>query len=380
MNTVDTDLIEQARIFAATEIRPFARSFDEQQQGIPRSLIHKMGKMGFLGATISQDYGGSGLDAVSYGQMTEEIGKACASTRSLLTVHTSLAAEAIARSGSRDQRLKWLPAMVEGSVICAFALTEPEVGSDAGAIQASYTRAGDRYILNGRKKWISFGGIADLLIVIAKRDGQTSAFLVERSSPGVKTSPMSGLLGNRAAYISEIELANVEVPEEALLGGEGNGFSFVVNTALDHGRYSIAWAGVALAQEALDCMIGYAAEREQFGRKIIQFQFIQGFIADAQVNIHAARAQCMEVGRARQKKRPEAVTETIMAKYFSSKLAMRVATDAVQVHGGNGCYNKYPVERLFREAKVLEIIEGTSQLQQELIAMSLLSEYKRSRK
>ncbi len=226
-----------------------------------------------------------------------------------------------------------------------------------------------------KKKWISFGDIADFYIVVASNGNKVSAFIVERNNGGVTSTPMKGLLAGKAAHIAEIDFCNAEVPEENVLGGIGNGFSFIVNNALDHGRYSIAWAGVAIAQAALEEMVTYARKREQFGKKLHNFQIIKGIIADAATEIHAARSLCINAGTSRRDKKEDATILTTMAKYFSSKVAMKVTIDAIQVHGGNGCYNKYPVERLFREAKILEIIEGTSQIQQELISHYSLKKY-----
>lgn len=374
MTTEVAGLIDEARVFAATEIRPFAATFDDEQQ-IPTGLIRKMADKGYLGASFPAMYNGLALDAVSYGLLTEQIGKACASTRSLLTVHTSLVGEAILRCGTESQRMSWLPEMAAGNKIGAFALTEPGAGSDARSIVTAYRRHKDRYVINGRKKWISFAAIADFFLVIAKNGTDISAFIVEAKLPGVSVVPMTGLLANRAAHLAEIEFNEVEVPEENRLGKEGFGFTYVVNTALDHGRYSIAWAGLALAQEALDAMNAYSIQRRQFGRKIFLHAPVQAIIAEATTGVHAARALCLRAGSMRETKHKDALMETVIAKCFTAKLAMKVTTDAVQVHGGNGCSKEYPVERLFREAKILEIIEGTTQIHQEAIAEFSVRQY-----
>jgi alkylation response protein AidB-like acyl-CoA dehydrogenase len=360
-------IIAEAKTFTGQEIRPFAAIFEENE-ALPEDLIGKMARKGYLGATLPEEYGGLGLDPLHYGLLTEEIGKGCASTRALLTVHVSLVGETLLSWGNRDQKEKWLPLLAKGEKIGAFALTEPEVGTDAGSIQTSYRQGKGGFILNGRKKWTTFGDIADVFLVMAACDGKTTAFLVERGFAGVKTTRMRGLLASRAAHIAEIELNGVEVPAENVIGKPGNGFAYVANTALDGGRYSIAWAGVAIAQAALEEMVTYARKRTQFGQKIAKFQLIQGMIADATTQVKAARALCLNTARLRMEKSEEALIETCIAKYFASKVAFKVATDAVQIHGGNGCYNQYPAERLFRESKILEIIEGTSQIQQEIIA------------
>ncbi len=378
-NIKQNNIILEAREFASNEIRPFAGEFEENG-GIPRELINKMAKRGYLAASFPEKYGGLALNPVDYGFFTEEIGKACASTRSILTVHTSLVGETILRWGNEQQKDYWLPLMAKGEKLAAFALSEPDVGSNAKGVQTSYVKQGDKYILNGRKKWITLGGIADVFIVIASEQGKITAFIVERSFPGVSTSLIKGMLSGKASYISEIQLDNVEVPEENVLGKVGNAFEYVVATALDHGRYSIAWAGVGIAQEALDAMVTYSRNRTQFGEKLRSFQLVRGMIGDAVTKIHAARALCIRAGEMRQQRDSDAIVETTIAKYFTSKVAMEVANDAVQIHGGNGCCSDYPVERLFREARVLEIIEGTSQLQQEIIANFGLTKYYKRKK
>jgi alkylation response protein AidB-like acyl-CoA dehydrogenase len=369
------NIIEQVKEFVASEIRPFAADFDQNEQ-LPNELIKKMGSIGLLGACFPLEYGGLDLDPLSYGIVTEEIGKACCSTRSLLTVHTSLVGETILRFGTEKQKNKWLPLMAKGDVIAAFALTEPEIGTDAHSITTTYEISDTDFIINGKKKWITFGNIADIFLVLAANEKQTTCFLVERKFAGISTEPIKGLLANRASHIAEITFNNVHVPKENIIASLGQGFNYVVNYALSAGRYSIAWGGLAIAQEALEAMVKYSKERSQFGDKIYKFQLIQEVIAKAVVKIHAARALCIKVAELRSEGHNEADEETMIAKYFTSKIAMEIATDAVQVHGGNGCYNKYPVERLFREAKILEIVEGTTQVLNLIIAKSALRKYK----
>lgn len=361
-----TEVLTRAATFAA-ELAPRAAEFD-RAENLPRDVIEEMADAGFLGAAVPTEWGGLGLDALAYGELTEVIGKACCSTRALLTVHTSLVGETLVERGSDRLKEKYLPDLASGRRIGCFALSEPTVGSDAASVTTAYTDKGDAFVLNGTKKWISFAGIADVFLVFAADNGVVSAFLVDRETPGVEIHPMSGLLGNRATHMAQIEFTDVEVPAENLVGGIGVGFTFVANTALFFGRYSIAWAGVAIAQAALEQMCAYATRREQFGVKIGAHQLVQKMVADAVTNVGAARALCRHAGRLRVDRSANAVMETNVAKYFTSTMAQQVTSDAVQVLGGNGCWTGYPVERLFREAKILEIIEGTSQLQQQMIA------------
>lgn len=371
---VQQKIVDEAARFANEEIRPRASQF-ELDEAIPRDLIDQLAQRGYLGASLPVSIGGLGLDPVYYGHFTEALGKPCASTRAILTVHTSLVGETLLRWGTEEQKNKWLPRMIKGEKIGCFALSEPEVGTDAKSVQTSYRKEGNHYIINGVKKWITMGDIADFFLVITQGEKGHCAFIVEREMAGVKTVPIKGLLASRASHIAEIYLDNVEVPATHLLAKEGSGFTYIVNTALDHGRYSIAWGGLALAQEALEAMVSYSRKRKQFGKKIHTFQLIQGMIGDAVTKIHAGRALCIRAGELRKQEHANAIMESTIAKYYTSKIAMEIATDAVQVHGGNGCINKFPVERLFREAKILEIIEGTSQVQQEIISSFGLRQY-----
>jgi alkylation response protein AidB-like acyl-CoA dehydrogenase len=371
---IQKKIVKEAREFADLEIRPFAREF-EINEALPRELIDKMAARGYLAASFPEEHGGLGLDPVYFGLFTHEIGKADCSTRGLLTVHTSLVGETLVRWGTPEQKKKWLPRMVKGETIGCFALTEPYVGTDAKSIQTEYKKDGNKYILNGKKKWITYGDVADIFLAIASDNGKISAFIVEREFKGIKTKPIKGLLAGKATHIAEIEFDNVEIPEENIVGKEGGGFTYIVSTALDHGRYSIAWAGLSIAEEAMEAMVTYSRKRSQFGKKLYNFQLIQGMIGDAITKIHAGKALCLKAGEMRKINDSDSIIETTIAKYFTSKIAMEVTIDAVQVHGGNGCYNEYPVERLFREAKAMEIIEGTSQIQQEIISRYGLRKY-----
>ena len=367
-------IIESAKLFVDTEIRPHVHEF-ETQGGVPLALIKKMADAGYLAAPFPQEYGGLGLDPIYYGLFTELFGKACTATRSLLTVHSSLVGETLLRFGTAEQIATWLPQLAQGTKIAAFALSEPDIGSDAKNIKTTWHEEGDYYVLNGAKKWITFGHIADVFIIIASNQGKSTAFIVERAFPGLETKRVEGLMAGRATYLAEIQLQNVKVPKGNVLGRLNHGFSYVVSTALDFGRYSIAWAGVGIAQEALDAMVTYSRKRKQFNQTLRNFQLIRGMIGDAVTKVHAARALCLRAGELRIQKNLDASVETSMAKYFASKVAVAVANDALQVHGANGFTNKYPVERLYREAKVLEIIEGSSQIQQEIISSFGLKRY-----
>jgi alkylation response protein AidB-like acyl-CoA dehydrogenase len=281
----------------------------------------------------------------------------------------------IAKLGSEAQKDRYLMDIATGRKIACFALSEPDAGSDAAAIRTEYQENDDHFVINGKKKWITLSSIADIFLVFAQSNNTISAFLVDRDMGGITTTPISGLMASSSAHISEVEFAQVKVPKENLIGRLGMGFSFVANTALFYGRYSIAWAGCAISYAAIEEMVTYARKRKQFGSKIAQHQLIQGMIADSVTSLHMGRASCEKIGRLRIDNDDEAVTETNIAKLFTSRMAMEVTTTAIQVLGGNGICEHYPVERLFREAKVLEIIEGSTQIQQQMIAQYGLRKY-----
>lgn len=370
-----SDFHADIKNFVNKDIKPSASQFDKQEF-LPDDIIGKVAQKGLLGMTLPKEFGGLGLNPIEAGIITEEVGRGCCSVRSLLTVHLALVAQTVLRFGSKDQKKLWLPKLASGSEIAAFALSEPNVGSDAGKVNTTYKRRGNNYIINGIKKWITFGNKATVFLVACSGENGVATFLIKKNASGISTNPINGMLGNRASHTAEVKFDNVEISAENLLGKEGMGFNYIVNYALDQGRYSIAWAALAVAQEALSEMVSYASGREQFGQKISNFQLIKGLIGDAVTEIHAARALCNKAGQMRCENHIDAIMETNMAKYFASKVASKVTSSAVQVHGANGCNSSYAVERLYREAKIFEIIEGTSQIQQVMISEFGLSRYK----
>jgi alkylation response protein AidB-like acyl-CoA dehydrogenase len=354
------------RSFADEEIFPHADRFDQEEK-TPPELISKMAQKGYLGAILPGEYGGLGLDMVTFGLLNEEIGRACSSARSLLTVQ-SMVSLAILRWGTQEQKKIWLPRLAQGDKIAAFALTEPDIGSDAKNIKTTAEKQDDGYILNGTKKWITYGQIADVFLIFAQCEKQPTAFLVERDTPGLSTRPLRGLLGTRASMIAQVNLKACQVPPKNLLGGLGFGFSTVAMSALDVGRYSVAWGCVGIGQACLAASLDYTGKRIQFGKPLKRHQLIQEMIANMVTNVEAARLLCCQAGYFKDRNHPDATQKTLIAKYFASTMANKAASDAVQIHGANGCGSEYPVQRYLRDAKVMEIIEGSSQMQQILIA------------
>ncbi len=365
---------KMVREFAEKEVGPIAAELDKKEE-YPTKTLEKMAKLGLLGAIIPTEYGGAGLDTVSYTTIVEEISRKCASTGVITSVHNSLVSWPILKYGTEEQKKKYLPILAKGEKIGAFAGTEPNAGSDLGAMQTTAVLKGDKYIINGDKTFITSGPEAGVIIVFAVTDKSAgskgiSAFIVENSFKGYKVGSLFEKLGINASKTSELIFENMEVPKENLLGKEGEGFKIALST-LDVGRIGIAAQAVGIAQAALDESVDYSKQRQQFGKPIAQFQGIQWIIADMATRIEASRylvynaAYKKDLGGRISK-------EAAMAKLFASETAVEAAIKAVQVHGGYGYTKEYTVERLFRDAKITEIYEGTSEVQRLVIAGSLL--------
>lgn len=356
----------QFRAFVEAEIIPIADQYDREER-TPPELIKKVAQQGYLGAIIPSAYGGMGLDMVTFGFLNEEVGRGCSSLRSLLTVH-NMVASAILRWGSKQQKESYLPRLARGEIIAAFGLSEPNIGSDARSIETEATPTSDGYLLQGSKKWITYGQIADLFLIFAQYKGNVSAFLVERQTPGLSTEPILGILGTRASMLARVLLQNCPVPRANLLGGMGFGLASVATSALDIGRYTVAWGSVGIAQACLDACLRYTSQRKQFGVYIKEHQLIQQMITEMITNTKAARLLCLNAGELKEQGDPRTIMETWVAKYFASTTAAKAASDAVQIHGANGFSMDYPVQRYLRDAKVMELIEGSTQIQQINIA------------
>lgn len=354
------------RAFVEHEIAPHAASF-EREQRIPPELIKALVQHHYLLADIKTENGGGGKDFLTYGLITQEIGRGCSSVRSLITVH-DMVAYAIQRWGAKEQRSSWLPRLATGEKLAALALTEPNVGSDARHVATAAVRQDGSFILNGEKKWITGGQIADLFLVFAHCDDQPAAFLLERNTPGLSIKPITDVLGTRASMLAALRLVDCRVPAENLVGKIGFGFSHVGAAALDHGRYSVAWGCVGVIQACFESCVQYVNERQQFGSYLRDHQLIRRLISNMATNLRAARLLCLHAGRLKDAGDPSAAVETQIAKYFASRAAAKTASDAVQIHGANGCSDDYPVARYYRDAKVMEIIEGSNEIQQLTIA------------
>ena len=365
---------KMVREFAEKEVAPIAAELDKKEE-YPTKTLEKMAKLGLLGIIIPPEYGGAGLDTISYTIVVEEISRKCASTGVITSVHNSLAAWPIIKYGTDEQKKKYLPILAKGEKIGAFAGTEPNAGSDLGAMQTTAKLKGDKYILNGTKTFITSGPKAGIIIVFAVTDKNAgvkglSAFIVESSMKGYKVGSVFEKLGINASLTSELIFEDMEVPKKNLLGNEGDGFKIALST-LDGGRIGIAAQAVGIAQAALDESVEYSKQRQQFGKPLSSFQAIQWMIADMATRIEAARY--LVYNAAYKKDKGERISkEAAMAKLFASEMAMDAVIKAVQIHGGYGYTKEYTVERLFRDAKITEIYEGTSEVQRMVISGSLL--------
>ncbi|UWE13706.1 acyl-CoA dehydrogenase family protein [Actinacidiphila bryophytorum] len=368
------DIKALARDFADREIAPHAAQWD-RAEAVDRAVVKKLGAVGFLGLTIGEEFGGSGGDHLAYCLVTEELGRADSSVRGIVSVSLGLVAKSIAHWGSERQKREWLPRLTSGEALGCFGLTEPGTGSDAANLTTRAVREGDAYVITGGKTFITNGTWADVVLLFARtgstEDGHrgVSAFLVPTDTPGLTRRAIHGKLGLRGQATAEIVLDGVRVPADSMLGPEGKGFS-VAMSALAKGRMSVAAGCVGIAQACLDAAVGYAGQREQFGVPIAGHQLVQELLADIAVDVSTARLLTWQVADLIDRGLPFA-TESSLAKLHASEAAVRCANNALQVFGGYGYIDEYPVGKLLRDARVMTLYEGTSQIHKLLIGRAL---------
>lgn len=362
------------REFADREIAPVAMEYDEAEH-FPIENIKKMGELGLMGLTVPTEYGGAGAGALEYALAMEEISRACAAHAVAMTVNVSLVCETILRHGTEEQRRRWLPSLSSAEIIGAYCLSEPQSGSDARAMQTRARREGDKYVIDGSKNWISNGGEAGLYIVYAAMEppgGRTCALMVESDRAGVRAGARERKLGIRASATTQMFFDECRVPAANLLGAEGQGFKIAMS-ALDGGRIGVAAQALGIAQAAFEAAVFYAKQRQAFGNAVADFQGIQWMLADMRVRVEAARSFVYTAAALKDRGEPYG-TESAMAKLYASEAAMWVTTKAVQIHGGYGYSREYAVQKYFRDAKITEIYEGTSEIQRLVIARAILRE------
>jgi alkylation response protein AidB-like acyl-CoA dehydrogenase len=369
-------MIQQtARDFANNEIMPIADQHNRDEK-YPAEIVKKMGELGFLGMLIPEEYGGTGLGNLNLVLASEEVNRACASTGVTMSVHNSLCTGPIVNFASDELKKKYLPRLATGEVIGAYALSEPDAGSDPASLSTAAVRDGNEYVLNGTKNFITTGQEAGVFVVMARTDPEVkktrgiSSFVVEPGMKGFSVAKKEDKLGLRASSTVQLAFEDMRVPAENLIGEEGMGFKIAMHT-LDGGRIGIATQGVGIAQASLDESLKYAEEREAFGKQIGHFQMIQWKLADMAMNIEAARLLVYNAARLKDEGKPHSM-EASMAKLFASETSNECARQAVQIHGGAGYTEDFRVERLFRDARITEIYEGTSEIQRIVISRSLL--------
>ena len=379
---LDSNLSQEQRLmretvsqFAQEQIKPQA-TYTDKNSTFPKEIIESLFSLGFMGHFVDERYGGSGVDYLSYAIAVEEISKACASTGTIMTTHNSLACGSILDFGTEKQKQKYLAPLCTDSLGC-FSLSEPESGSDAASIRTSAVKKDSFYVLNGVKSWVTNGSEAKFAVVFAKTDSVAgsrgiTAFIVDLDSARISVGKLENKLGIKGSSTTQIIFENCEVPQDCVLGSEGEGFGIAMRT-LDGGRIGIAAQALGIAQAVLDASLRYSLQRESFGQKISNFQAIQFMLADMATRIETSRLLTYKA--ALMKQRGEKYTKySAMAKLHASETAMWVATKGIQLHGGNGYTTDYPVERHFRDAKITEIYEGTSEIQRIIIARQILSE------
>ncbi len=374
--TDDQKLVkDMVRDFAEKELKEKAVEIDKSQE-FPWENLKKMAGLGLLGIIVPEEYGGGGMDFISLAIAVEEISRACASTGVIVAVNNSLTAYPIMQWGNDDQKKKYLPLLCSGEKIGAFGLTEPNAGSDAASIETTAKLEGDHYILNGSKRFITNGGEAGIFIVFAVTNKELkhkgiSAFVVEDGFEGFTRGKHEDLMGIRATANCELMFEDCKVPKENLLGDEGMGFKIALGT-IDVSRIDIGAQAVGIAQGAFEEALKYSKERKQFGKEICTFEFIQGMLANMATKIQAARLLVLSAAYLKDTGEKRFSLESAMSKWYASEVAAEVCRQACQVHGGYGYTKDYPVERMFRESKIMELYEGTSEIQKIVIARSLL--------
>jgi len=377
LNEEQLMIMALASDFSKNEILPEAQGHDRTSK-FPVKIIRKLAELGFLGHYIPQEYGGSGLDFLSYIIAIEKISAACASTGTIVMAHNSLTCSPINEFGNEGQKIKYLPDLATGKKIGCFALSEPESGSDAASINTTAIKNGEEYILNGTKSWVTNGAEADVAIVFTKTEKSKksrgiTAFIVDLNTPGISVGKSEKKLGIKATSTTQFIFEDARVPESSLLSNEGEGFKIAMKT-LDSGRIAVASQAVGISQAALDASVEYSRERKTFGSPIIEHQGIQFMIAEMATKVEAARLLTWQAAELKDQNL-RFTKQSAMAKLFAAETAMWVTTKAIQIHGGNGYTTDYPVERYFRDAKITEIYEGTSEIQKIVIAKQTLNEY-----
>ena len=353
--------------FVTLNVEPFAETWDREQR-IPDLVISMLANSGYLGCSLPRDYGGQGSDIITFGLLNEALGRGSSSLTGVLTVQ-AMVSMALLKWGTEEQKGRWLPPLAKGEMISAFALTEPGAGSAIQSLVTEFTRSSksDSLILNGNKKWITCAQLAGVFLVFGKLEQRSVACLVPRGTPGLGVEPIHDLMGFRSAGLAQLTFNDVEVPSANLVGKPGFALSHVAPIGLQYGRISTAWSGLGLLRGCFEESIAHAATRKIGNNTVGDIGMIRSLIARMGTDLEAGSFLCHSACRAEDDHLPEAFEKTLMAKYFTSRAAVRAASDAIQIRGASGCHGSSPVSRYYRDAKIMEIIEGTTQIHEDIL-------------
>lgn len=348
----------------------------EREEAIPRKFIDISAKAGYLGVTIPVKYGGKDWDYTTYGLLNEAVGYVSISLSSIFNVHT-MVSQTILKWGTEEQKQKWLPKMVTGEIIGAFALTESNAGSDIRKIETEFSCKSNKLVLNGKKKWITFGEIADVFLVFGKLHGKDVACLIERETQGFNVTPIKDMLGFKAAHLASLEFNNCEISKENMIASPGFAFSHIAPYALEFGRISVAFGALGILRSCIEACSSYSLERRTFDRKLIDHHSICSMITDMGIDLKAARMLCLNACKVKEQKHFDGTENVMIAKYFASRAAVKHVSNAVQIMGALGCNENFAVARHFRDSKILEIIEGSNQILQMLLGKNFARKNRR---
>ncbi|MCP5106953.1 MAG: acyl-CoA/acyl-ACP dehydrogenase [bacterium] len=360
--------------YVKEHVAPFAADWD-RDRGVPRKVIEQCAEAGFLDGIFPAEHGGSGWDAVTFGLLNEAFGAVSSSLCAIYTVQT-MVGMSLAKWGTDDQKARYLPPMAKGDILASFAMTEPKVGSDIQAVETVFTPKGDGYVINGTKKWITYSAIADIFLVFGKDDqGKSMAGIVKSDAPGVTVTPLKEMLGFRGAHLSQIQFDNCDISAGDLVGKPGLVLPYVAPYGLHWGRISTAWSSAGLLRSCVETSASYASERRQFGSPIMDHGAVRQLITDMGVNLEASRHMCLSASMAEDAHLPGAIEKALTAKYFASRAVSGAAADTVQIMGASGCFEENPAARIYRNAKIMQIIEGTDQVLQKILGKSFCRKF-----
>jgi len=358
------------RDFIKTNVEPCASKWDQNQE-MPGEFIKLLGNSGYLGGNIPTEFGGKGWDLVTFGLLNEAVGRGISSLTDLFTIQ-AMVSMTLLKWGTKEQKDKWLPSLAKGDVIGAFALTEPNVGSAIQNLETKFTKQGDKYILSGRKRWISYGEKADLFLIFGKDENKSVAALITKGTPGLEISPLKNMMGFRAAHMAQLTFHDIEIPEINIVGKPGFALSHVAPIGLHYGRISTSCSALGLLRACFEESIVYAASRKIGNKFVGEEGMIRSLIAKMGTDLQAASLLCYTACKAEDEHTPDVYEKVQMAKYFTSKAVVKAASDAVQIRGASGCHESSPVARYYRDSKIMEVIEGTTQIHEKMLGKTFV--------